>query len=328
MTRRRSRSSNERPSTGSGSRGASASRPRTRPVSSASSRPTSRRATSAVCGSRPTCRSSMRFRRPGGGVASRSKRGSSAMRRVGRSRTAPPATPVSLPASSYACASPEWQAYLHEQVLSAVGSGVDGILYDNVGTGCQCPRCENAFRSYAHDRSGRAFDELPEFGHAAVGIVSKVQRVVGVEPTGPRPDEQATWLWRQFVDTSLAEQFAELADAAHALRPRCWSTPTTTSTWARWPIRPPRSCPRRTPASPGWPPMALGSRTEACCVHWSPARMAGGRCEPNMASVTGGARSTTSAMTDSSPWRHDHSSVRSPRPRCTGSRRRSIRRGT
>lgn len=114
---------------------------------------------------------------------------------------------------------PEWQAYLHEQVSAAVGAGVDGILYDNVGTGCQCPRCGDAFRIHARTVAGRTYGELPDFGHAAVGIVDKVQRVVGVEPTGPRPDEQSTWLWRRFVDTSLAECFAQLADAAHALRP-------------------------------------------------------------------------------------------------------------
>ncbi|HZC32715.1 MAG TPA: hypothetical protein VE640_05455 [Candidatus Bathyarchaeia archaeon] len=114
---------------------------------------------------------------------------------------------------------PAWQAYLHRQVRSAVAAAVDGVLYDNVGSGCQCARCEAAFREYGRDVAGRDFDRLPDFGHAASGIVDKVQRVVGVVPSGPPPDEQAAWLWRRFVDQTLAEQFAELAAVAHGLNP-------------------------------------------------------------------------------------------------------------
>jgi hypothetical protein len=114
---------------------------------------------------------------------------------------------------------PDWQAYLHRQVQSAVVAGVDGILYDNVGSGCQCSHCEAAFREYGLDVAGRGFDRLPDFGHAASGIVDKVQRVVGVVPSGPPPDEQAAWLWRRFIDQTLADQIAELADVAHGLRP-------------------------------------------------------------------------------------------------------------
>jgi hypothetical protein len=114
---------------------------------------------------------------------------------------------------------PAWRAYLHRQVYSAVAAGVDGILYDNVGSGCQCTRCEAAFREYGRVVAGRDFDGLPDFGYAASGIVDKVQRVVGVAPTGPVPDEQAAWLWRRFIDQTLAEQIAELAAVAHGLRP-------------------------------------------------------------------------------------------------------------
>jgi hypothetical protein len=114
---------------------------------------------------------------------------------------------------------PAWLAYLRQQAGSAVDAGVDGILYDNVGAGCQCERCETAFRAYAHQVAGRDFGRLPDFGHTSTGIVEKVQRVVGVEPTGPRPDEQAGWLWRRFIDDSLAEAIEGLALVAHAMRP-------------------------------------------------------------------------------------------------------------
>jgi len=114
---------------------------------------------------------------------------------------------------------PAWQAYLRQQLGSAVVAGIDGVLYDNVGSGCQCERCEAAFRTYGRDVAGRDFDRLPDFGHAASGIVDKVQRVVGVVPAGPPPDEQAAWLWRRFIDQTLAEQIAELAAVAHGLRP-------------------------------------------------------------------------------------------------------------
>lgn len=114
---------------------------------------------------------------------------------------------------------PDWQAYLDRHVRSAVDAGVDGILYDNVGAGCQCSRCETAFREFARQVAGRDFDRLPDFAHAATGIVQKVQRVVGVEPIGPPPDEQAGWLWRRFIDGSLAEAIGGLAAVAHALRP-------------------------------------------------------------------------------------------------------------
>jgi hypothetical protein len=114
---------------------------------------------------------------------------------------------------------PPWQAYLRQQVRSAVDAGADGILYDNVGGGCQCARCESAFREHARTVAGRDFEQLPDFGHAATGIVHKVQRVVGVEPAESPPDEQARWLWRRFIDASLAEEIAGLAAVAHALRP-------------------------------------------------------------------------------------------------------------
>lgn len=114
---------------------------------------------------------------------------------------------------------PGWAAYLKQAVSSAVAAGVDGILYDNVGAGCQCVRCETAFREHARLVAGREFDELPDFGHAASGIVAKVQRVVGVEPKGARPDEQAGWLWHRFIDRSLAEALADLATVARGLRP-------------------------------------------------------------------------------------------------------------
>jgi hypothetical protein len=67
--------------------------------------------------------------------------------------------------------------------------------------------------------AGRDFDRLPDFGHTSIGIVDKVQRVVGVKPAGPRPDEQAGWLWRRFIDDSLAEAIEGLAALAHTMRP-------------------------------------------------------------------------------------------------------------
>lgn len=113
---------------------------------------------------------------------------------------------------------PKWREYLLGQVRSAIAAGADGIIYDNVGSGCQCDRCESAFRAFSLARSGREFENLPDFGHTAVGLVDKVQRVVGIQPAGSKPDEQAGWLWRSFVDQLLADSFAELATAAHALR--------------------------------------------------------------------------------------------------------------
>jgi hypothetical protein len=114
---------------------------------------------------------------------------------------------------------PGWREYLLAQVRSSLAAGVDGIIYDNVGSGCQCDRCAAAFRTYSLDRAGRAFGELPDFGHAAAGLAAKVQRVVGLRATGPEPDEQAGLLWRSFVDRLLADSLADLAAAAHALRP-------------------------------------------------------------------------------------------------------------
>lgn len=126
---------------------------------------------------------------------------------------------VGEPSRYLACLKhPGWREYLHCQVRSSIAAGVDGIIYDNVGSGCQCERCESAFRSYSHARSGRAFGDLPDFGHVAAGLIAKVQRVVGVRPAGSMPDEQAGLLWRSFVDRLLADSLADLATAAHALR--------------------------------------------------------------------------------------------------------------
>lgn len=126
---------------------------------------------------------------------------------------------VGEPSRYLACLNhPGWRDYLLGQVRSSIAAGVDGIIYDNVGSGCQCDRCESAFRTYSFARSARRFGNLPDFGHSAAGLVAKVQRVVGVQPAGPKPDDQAGWLWRSFVDQLLADTLADLATAAHGLR--------------------------------------------------------------------------------------------------------------
>lgn len=119
-----------------------------------------------------------------------------------------------------ACLShPGWLAHLAAQIEGALDAGVDGIMFDNAGSGCQCVRCGAAFRTFAMERSGRQFGELPDFGHAAFGLIDLVQRVLGTKPVGVKPDEQAVWLWRTFMIELLDRTLGELAAVARRLRP-------------------------------------------------------------------------------------------------------------
>jgi hypothetical protein len=126
-----------------------------------------------------------------------------------------------VPTRYLACLSqPDWQKHLLVVADAALDAGVDGLEYDNAGSGCQCPRCQQAFRAFAAERFGRDYDPVPDFGPVLGGVVGQVQRVAGVgKSEGPIPDLQSTQIWHRFVNHLIGGTYARVAAHARARKP-------------------------------------------------------------------------------------------------------------
>ena len=121
------------------------------------------------------------------------------------------------PTRYLACLShPDWQTHLLRVAGEAIAAGVDAIEYDNAGSGCQCERCQAAYRAFAREHFGREYDELPDFASITSGVVGQVQRVVGSESKAPLPDEQSILIWHRFVNHLIGQTYARVAAYARA----------------------------------------------------------------------------------------------------------------